>query len=272
MIKVDNLYKLSKLENVTNDNCPSFSGIVAGECKGDLWVDEIDNPQIAIVSSYAVGSFAFLGTINNDHEYMCLNNFIKNEIFDFLKQKGVNCFEFSIESDNFKPYILRMFKKKTIQREKEYSFRKTEQLDINYSLPDGFTMQRVDYSFWKKIVNGDFENENFLTKRLLESWGNFDNFISKSLAFSITYSNKIVSVIVGTARFKNVIPIDIETDDKFKRKGFGYYLTVEFVNECFNKGLVVQWDCVESNANSCKLAEKAKLKLFRENEVYWFDI
>lgn len=272
MIKVDSIYSVSNFENITNDNCPSFSGIVAGECKGDLWVDNIDNPKIAIANSYAVGSFAFLGTINNDYEYMYLNNFIKNEIFSFLKQKGINYFEFSIESDNLKPYILRMFKNKTIQREREYSFRKLEQLNVNYSLPEGFKMQKVDYDFWKKIINGDFKNETFLTKRLLESWGSFDNFISKSIAFCITHSNNIVSVIVGTARFKNIIPIDIETDDRFKHKGYGYYLTIEFVNECINKGLIAQWDCVESNSNSLKLAEKAGFKLLKQNDVYWFDI
>lgn len=272
MIKVDNIYSVSNFENITNDNCPSFSGIVAGECKGDLWVDNIDNPKIAIAHSYAVGSFAFLGMINNDYEYMYLNNFIKNEIFSFLKQKGINYFEFSIESDNLKPYILRMFKDKTIQREREYSFRKLEQLNVNYSLPEGFKMQKVDYDFWKKIINGDFKNDAFLTKRLLESWASFDNFISKSIAFCITYSNSIVSVIVGTARFKNIIPIDIETDDRFKHKGFGYCLTIEFVNECINKGLIAQWDCVESNSNSLKLAEKAGFKLLKQNDVYWFDI
>lgn len=35
MTSVDSLYKLSKFENIINNNCPSFSEIVANECKGD---------------------------------------------------------------------------------------------------------------------------------------------------------------------------------------------------------------------------------------------
>ncbi len=58
MIKIDSL-SIGKYENVTNDDCPSFSGIVASECKGNLWVDNIEKPQIAIADSYAVGSFPF---------------------------------------------------------------------------------------------------------------------------------------------------------------------------------------------------------------------
>ena len=65
MIKLDRSHKLTNYENIANDNCHSFSGIVAGECKGDLWVDDLDNPRISIVYSYPVGSFTFLGSIIN---------------------------------------------------------------------------------------------------------------------------------------------------------------------------------------------------------------
>ncbi len=271
MTKVDSL-RVKKFENVTYEDCPSFSGIVAGECKGNLWVDNIDNPEIAIADSYAVGSFAFLGNINNDNEYMILEKFIKNDIFKYQKQREINYFEFSIHNDSLKPYILKMFNDKVIQSEREYSYRRNGHINQVYSLPESFKMHKVNIDLWEKVTNGVFKNESFLTKRLLESWGSFDNFEKKSVAFCITYLDRIAAVIVGTAKFKSVIPIDIETDDEFKNKGLGYFLTIEFVNECINKGLIAQWDCVESNLISRKLAEKAGFKLFKENEVFWFEI
>ena len=271
MIKIDSL-STGKYENVTNDDCPSFSGIVAGECRGNLWVDNIEKPQIAIADSYAVGSFAFLGSINDDDEYMKLKDYIRKDIFNFLKQKGMDYFEYSVESNGLKPYINKMFEDKIIHSEKEYSFRLNERISKKFSLPDGFKMQRVDFDLWAKVTNGDLKNESFLTKRLLESWGNFDNFEKKSVGFCIIYLDSIVAVIIGTARYKNIISIDIETDDAMKHKGFGYFLTIEFVNECIQRGIIAQWDCVESNPISRKLAEKAGFKLFKENEVFWFNI
>ncbi len=272
MIKINNLQTVSNFDNVVNEDCPSFSGIVAGECKGELWVDTIDKPSIALANSYAVGSFSFLGNIVNDNTYIELDNFIKKDIFYYLKQQGINYFEFTIENAELRPYIFKMFKDKTIQREKEYSFRKTEHIDKNYYLPDDFRMQRVDSDFWDKILNGDFKNETFLTKRILESWESFENFKKRSVAYCITYSDSIASVIIGTARFKNVIPIDIETEEKFRHKGLAYSLTIEFVNACIKNGLMAQWDCMESNPNSQKTAKKAGFKFYKENEVYWFDI
>lgn len=237
MIKIDSLH-MGNYENVTNDDCPSFSGIVAGECKGNLWVDDIVNPKIVIADSYAVGSFAFLGTINNEDEYIKLKNYVKNNIFGFLKQKGIDYFEYTIESDGLKPYVQKMFEDRIIQNEKEYSFRILDYISNNYLIPDNFIIRRVDFDLWEKVTNGDFKNESFLTKRLLESWGSFDNFEKNSVGFCITYSDSIVAVIIGTARFKNIIPIDIETIDEFRHKGLGYSLTIEFVNECIRRSLM----------------------------------
>ena len=271
MIKIDGI-SVGNYENIINGDCPSFSGIVAGESKGNLWVDNIERPKIAITDSYAVGSFAFLGSINSEDEYMRLKNYIRNDIFNFLKQKGKDCFEYSVESDDLKPYIQKMFEDKIIQSEKEYSFRITESNNKNHSLPEGFKMQIVDFDLWGKVIDGDFKNELLLTKRLLESWESFDKFEKKGVGFCITYLDSIVAVIIGTARFNNIISIDIEIVDELKHKGLGYSLTIEFVNECMQRGIIPQWDCVESNPISRKLAEKAGFKLFKENEVFWFEI
>ena len=271
MIKIDDL-QVGNYENVVNDDCPSFSGILAGECKGDLWVDDIVNPKIAIANSYAVGSFAFLGNINNEDEYINLKNYVKNDIFEFLKRKGLDYFEYSVESDSLKPYVQKMFEDRVIQNEKEYSFRISDYISDNYLIPDNFIIQSVDLDLWGKVTDGSFKNESFLTRRLLESWGSFDNFEKNSVGFCITYLDSIVAVIIGTARFRNIIPIDIETIDDFRHMGLGYILTIEFVNECIRRNLIAQWDCVESNSISRKLVEKAGFKLFRENEVFWFQI
>jgi hypothetical protein len=272
MIKLDRSHKLTNYENITNDNCPSFSGIVAGECKGDLWVDDLDNPRISIVYSYPVGSFAFLGSTINDNEYIELKKYIEKEIFNFLRQEGVSYFEFSIESEDLKPYILKIFEDKAIQSEREFSYRKAEHVNSSYSLPEDFEIQKINNDFLNKVFKGDYDNKALLVNRILESWQNIDDFSDRSLAFCITYLKRIVAVIVGTARYKNLLAIDIETEEEFKHKGLGYCLTVEFVNECMKRGLIAQWDCMESNLASRKLAEKAGFKAFKENDVYWFDM
>ena len=48
MFKVDKL-NIKTIGNIIYEDSPSFSGIVAGECKGDIWVDDVEVPSIALV-------------------------------------------------------------------------------------------------------------------------------------------------------------------------------------------------------------------------------
>jgi hypothetical protein len=94
MIHIGEKIKIKNVSNVVNDNCPSFSGIVNQECKGELWVNDIEVPTIAIAKSYAVGDFTFLGTCEAKDDFLKLKDFLENELFIQIKQDGDSIFEF----------------------------------------------------------------------------------------------------------------------------------------------------------------------------------
>lgn len=271
------LFKVNKLssraiDKITYDDSPSFSGIVAGECKGDMWVDDVENPNIALVGSFAVGGFSILGEPSNVEVYSKFKDFMIEDMFYKLKSKGVNYFEFSIESEKTKPYILDIFCNKVIQIEDEYIFRKNDKYNESITVPDGYKIFKVDSNFLGKLDSDVFDNQEFLVERLLESWGTYDDFLKKSVAFVAANQNIIVAVIIGTARFKNIIPIDIETENSHRKKGLALALIHHFVNECIYNGYTPQWDCVDSNIASKRVAERAGFQFLKKNMVYWFEI
>ncbi|WMJ87438.1 GNAT family N-acetyltransferase [Anaerocolumna sp. MB42-C2] len=237
-----------------------------------MWVNNLEVPTIAIAESYAVGSFAFLGIYNTEGEFLKLKDFIEAELFNELKKKGYPCFEFSVESENIRKYILEIFKDKTIQTEKEFSFRINTLPANNQDIPKEYKILKVDSLFWKMLSDGNYENENFLKNRLLESWYSFEEFENKSIAYCTIFDNRIIAVMVGTASFHNIIPIDIETEVEHRRKGLAYAMAVNFIAECLRSKYTPQWDCVESNLNSYNMAIKLGFKKMNENTVYWFDI
>lgn len=271
VFKVNKL-SLEAIDNITYEDSPSFSGIVAGECKGEIWVDNVENPNIALVSSFAVGGFSILGEPMNSEVYIKLQIFMMENMLGKLKSKDIDCFEFAIESEKAKPYILDMFKDKVIETEDEYVFRKNNKYSKIIIVPEGYEILKVDALFLEKLGNGVFENQGFLAERLLESWGTYKDFLSKSVGFVAVDKNRIVAVVIGTARFKNIIPIDIETEDSHIKKGLAIALTHYFVNECVDNGLIAQWDCMDSNIASKRTVEKAGFKFLKKNKVYWFKI
>jgi len=271
MFKVEKL-NLVNYDRLICDDSPSYSGIVAGECNGDLWVDDILNPGIALAYSYAAGAFSILGEPDNHKVYIHFTEFLEKDLFNYLKNKGIGYFEFSAESEKVRQFILNQFSYKGIQSEYEFSFRRNKRYERNIAAVPGYKIRKVDYDFIEELENGTYENKSFLTKRLLESWGTYNNFISKSYAYAAVFKNRIVSVIAGTARFKNIIPIDIETENTHRRKGLAYLLIQHFVNECVENGITAQWDCVDSNIASKAIVKKAGFDFLRKSTVYWFDI
>jgi ribosomal protein S18 acetylase RimI-like enzyme len=279
MIKVDDFYRLKEINNVTSLYSPSFSGIVSGECKGNVWVDNLECPNIALVESTPVGGFAFLGAIRTEEQGEQLKQFLEKELFPMLKSSGVDSFEFSAEQEEVTKFIINTFQHKEIAHEQEFSYQASELVAASReSLPQQYVMHQVDDKFWESLSqngdgNGDkFKNVHLLKNKIEESWYSSSDFINRSLAFCISYENYIVAVIVGTARFNNTLAIDIETDKAHQNKGLASALTKEFINQCVARGLSAQWDCVESNINSKRLVEKLEFKMIRQQTVYWFDI
>lgn len=272
MIQINKDIKIKNVTNIVNEKSPSFSGIVNQECKGKLWVDNIEVPRIAIAESYAVGGFAFLGTNDTNEDFVKLKDFLENELFYYLKNSEYDCFEFSIESENIRNNILEMLKDKSIQTEKEYSFRVNAIPKNNQGIPKEYQIRKVDDTFWNTLTEGKFENEDFIKIRLLESWHSFEEFKNKSIAYCTILENRIVAVMVGTACFNNVIAIDIETEEKHRRRGLAYAMAVEFISDCLKNDYIPQWDCVESNPNSYNMAIKLGFEKMSKNTVYWFHI
>ncbi len=272
MIPVNQNTRIKNTAYVVSELCPSFSGIVAQECKGHLWVDDIAVPTLAIAESYAVGSFAFLGILQSKVAIARLKEYLETELFTQLKENNDTSFEFSIESDDLRDGILEMFHDKKIHTEKEFSFRTNTIPAIRKDIPSDYQIRKVDSDFWKLLSEGQLENADFLAERLLESWHSFEEFQNKSVAYCSLLGNRIVAVIVGTAHYKNVIPIDIETEESHRRKGLAYAMAAALIEDCLHKNYIPQWDCVESNQASYHMACKLGFEQIHENTVYWFDL
>ena len=271
MIKGDKLERnISSL--ILHDDSPSFSGIIAGECKGELWVDDPKKPKLALVYSSAVGGFSIVGNPQNNLILEQFVLFLNDQLFPSLKQKEVDSFEFSVESSSTQSKLLEVFSDKGIKSELEFMHRNDKIIKQPIDIPEDYKIEIVDSCFVEKSQSGKIENQKMLENRVLNSWGTYDRFLSRSIAFIALHQNKIVSVIVGTARFNDIIPIDIETDEKHRNKGLASALTQYFVNECVANKLVVQWDCVDSNTGSKQIAYKSGFKLIKKRPFFWFDI
>jgi RimJ/RimL family protein N-acetyltransferase len=165
-----------------------------------------------------------------------------------------------------------MFSDRIMESEDEFFYRKADKIESKIQIPVEYTIAMVNAKFVEQLEQEEYENKKLLEERLLESWGSYKYFLNKSVAFVAIHQKRIVAVIVGTARFHNIVPIDIETEEQHRKKGLASALTQCFVNECIDNQLIAQWNCVDSNIASKRTAQKAGFKFMKKKPYYWFNI
>jgi len=272
MFRVDKL-DVSQFGTIVRDENPSFSGIVAGECKGEVWVDDLEHPTLALVHSSSVGGFCILGEPEQQETYTYFNHFLEKELFPWLRARGVDYFEFSVAQTHAEKAILALFSDKTLDQEYEHTYQKstvsTEEAAVNYG---EYSIHCVDEAFLARMNADHFTNSAMIRNRILGAWGSEETFLSKGLAYAAVHRDEIVAVIMGTAFYNKMLPIDIETAAEHQRQGLAHQLTLHFADACVRRGLLAHWNCMESNTGSSRTALKAGFTFLHKRYVYWFPI
>lgn len=263
--------KIADFSKIVCDNSPSYSGIACGISKGDVYTNDTQQPKIAVVYSEPVGGFSILGKFETKEQIEDFEVFLKNELFPSLLKNECEYFEFSTTQDSTLTTMLSLFADKSMNSEIEYSFRMGNQTS-EVIIPNGYRIVQVDEQLLHRMENGNIKNASMLQEIIDNSWNSKEDLLLSSLAFVALYDSRIVSTIVGTSRFRQFVPIDIVTEENHRQKGLASALTLAFNNECRKRGLVAQWDCVESNIASQKTAKKCGFELLRERTYYWFQI
>lgn len=257
------------IKDILCDKCPSFSGILSGIAKGDYWLNDRNDPTVAVIYSYCVGGCGILGKVTDEQEF---ERFLKTRVFIELKKKGINEFEFSSENNSIYEHILKIFCYKKIMSEEEYSYRIDTGIETSSTVPDIYQIVEVDKNFLGQLRERAIMGSHILLERIDNSWDDEEAFLKNSLAYVTLHQKSIVGVIFGSARYDKYVDIDIETCKEHRNKGIASGMTNAFVNKCIEKGYVAQWDCVDSNTASKALAEKCGFKMFKVRPYYWFDI
>ncbi len=251
---------------LANSLTPSQSGILVGTCKGDVWFNK--NQSLAITYSYPVGGCGVFGKIEDAE---ASKNFFL-EVFENLKQKGLEYFEFASEEATLSDAILKLFSEKEIHSEMEYSYRFSRQLDDVPSVSSPYQIQKVSKPFLDELLTGTYHNTSMVMERLEQCWQTPEDFLEKSLAFVALKENEIAGIVFGSGRYENLLAIDIEVLTSSRKQGLAKALGLYFIQDCITHSLCPHWDCVASNIASIRLAESLGFEKIKERPFYWFKL
>jgi len=132
-------------------------------------------------------------------------------------------------------------------------------------LPDGFTIENVNL---EKLRSASYNNAD----RVLE-WakdcGSDATFIQNGVGTYIRNHETIVSWSLTDCGYFEQTTIGVQTDENYRKQGFGIKAVSETIQKCFEKGYkTINWLCVDSNQGSISIAERLGFEY--KNNYYFF--
>lgn len=257
---------------LTADSDMTFAGVIAGHNPGEVWVDDVEHPQTALVWSKGLGAFLFLGRADQESLNQKLGVFIETNIVPFLKKKGINYFEFSCESEAWVPVIEQALQDRKISKGGQFVYKSGENklTDEEIEIPASFQVISINKEFIMSIEKMGMMNGDFLIDYLKAFWGSVENYLSKGYGYVALYQDQIASFAVSSFSYRSIQAIGVETLKDFRRKGLACTLTKMLLKDFYTKGIEPWWDCMDENIASQKTAEKAGLIRDHMYQIRWF--
>ena len=245
-----------------------IEAVVAGFNPGWIFVDDIQNPQTALVWSKGIEGFYLLGQTDSQTFNAEINSFIDENIAPRAKALGLNDFEFSTTSSAWDQAILKIFESRDMIITTQLVFEKT----IN-STPTDFTLNHPDYRLHDvdpALLTDSSLDHQLLESAILEWWDSIDSFMENGIGAAIYYKNQAICTCVTSFMNQTTMESHIQTAPLHRKKGLATYAVQAFVQTALEQGYNLYWDCMESNLGSRALASKMKYDLLFTYPLYEF--
>lgn len=211
---------------------------------GEAYVDNIDNPKIAIL---LVRQYCFMsGEIEK--------NDLRKLIEDDLRKYKI------IPSDNLKVLIEEIYKDNIIKNER-YSIKKNpifncKELQSNITdLSSEYKIKAIDEVLASRIKNEQFINIT-------------DNYEKYGIGYCCLYNDEIIGVASSNIFYKNGIEVNIRVKEEHRRKGIATAIASKLILKCLEINKKVSWDA--ANLSSVGLAEKLGFQYDSTYNIYHF--
>jgi len=243
-------------------------GIINQDIEGQIWVDNVSNPQTAMMIDNIYVIY-LLGNPNNKKFNKGAGEIIHNYIIPKqLEHKEIHR-EWIVDyfADEWKAKITKEMK---LRNEFEvnlwhYKLKKFQLPNYRELIPPNFELIQVDEEFLTRTY---LKNHSSVAYVLKNRWRSKEDFFDRSFIFCLVKDDKdIASFVMGDWSTENYRVIGIETDESYRKQGLATIVTAAAAEYCINRNLDLRWFCSAQNIGSWKTAEKVGFRKIREQTI-----
>jgi len=262
-------YKLIKA--LMNDQVTNLviNGVIEGNNLGEIYVDSIKSPTIALV--WAKNEMVYLvGNGSNELFNLEVENFILKNIKAKALQNGEECFNLEVHLTNeWRSSIKDLFRNKLYTGERvPFIFDKNLFLEKFSNgitnVPSDYEVKEIDHS----IIEHDIEQ--IIRNEILKFWDSVEKFLEKGIGFCVTYDNQVIGTCISAFVSNNEYEIGINTyTHKHRGKGLATAMAIAFIHKCLEKGGIPHWTTEDFRKDSIAIANKVGFMQLPNYQVYY---
>lgn len=200
---------------------------------GKIYVTDLENPKSA---------FAFVG---------CFGFYAGEPDRELVMHKPEGFVIMTPQNEAWAELIEHCFP--AAKRVERYAIRKDTVFDKEAlqqkanSLPDGYTLQKIDGALYNQCLQSP------VTADFVSSFDDQAHFLQMGRGMVVTKDGKIVSGAASYTRYREGIEIEVDTVESERRKHLATAACAALILNCLEEGLYPSWDA--QNRNSVRLAE-----------------
>lgn len=231
-------------------NALSINAILSGTNRGEVYVDDPEQPRTALIDQTGIISF-LVGDPANPAFLDDFDRFLDQQLGpDTLASCGGDTFIAVLHNAAWQQALEPVLTPREPEADEEcyFTLGSEVQMPSLRRLPAGFAVRRIDAAL---AANQD------IAECLLESWLGTEAFLTDGIGHAVMDGERAVSLAFSCTAWNGRQEINLLTfDDDDQGRGFATHACTAWLAEALHAGVTPHWTAMASNAASLHLAHK----------------
>lgn len=214
--------------------------VVEGKVDGHVYVDNDCAPTVCLIV-HKYGMALLCGNHTNEFFNRRLIGFLNNNDLNNNTAKWLltypNDWDLKIQSFQTTAKLIKRI---------NFTF-KNEPTIEKMKIPTGMEIRKIDKEIYAKI-EGTVIPQSF--------WNSAEDFLHNGIGYALLKGSEIISFCFASFIVGNQLELGVETNEKFRNKGYSIFAASKIIEFCLNHGFEPVWACRDTNTGSLKLAHR----------------
>jgi GNAT superfamily N-acetyltransferase len=243
----------------------AIDSILTGLSSGSIYVDDPDNPRVAM--TWTQGRVFLAGLAEDEATLRALQRTVYEVFYADAVVSGVAAFTL-----HYTPGWGKLIERVLAEKQLTLDFRHYYELDasdmaIHSVLPAEYELKAVNETL---LANGGLEHLDGLIAEMQSERPSVEDFLAKSFGYCVVYDETIVAWCMSEYNCGDCCEIGIFTDDSHRRLGLATITATTVIGHASKQGISnIGWHCWESNEASIALALRLGFTLNSRYPVYF---